>query len=319
MDMRSAAVGPVPAMASGYWLPTNLGQWRVFTGIRTRQCEQVWRGDDFGGASSQATATMNALASNRTCSQASASCAYTPARQQRRRTQTRNTCVVCSASMKPAVFINSCTGKMGQAVGEAARRAGLELIPYTFASTADGDRSKTVQVAGRSITVVPPGPARAELVKQLQQQHPNMITVDYTVPDVIHEMVDFYVQHRMPFVMGTTGGDRERINQQVKDSGVYAVIAPNMGKQIVAFQVRNAAAELVGPAAALSLSFRLSKPGDQCEKAVTNSCHSDTSWTPILLRQPSIHPYVSWPFTPLHTTSHHFAPLHKAFSLYIVW
>ena len=150
--------------------------------------------------------------------------------------------------MKPAVFINSCTGKMGQAVGEAALRAGLELIPYTFASAPDGDRNKTVQMAGRSITVVPPGPARAELVKQLQQQHPNMVTVDYTVPDVIHEMVDFYVQHRMPFVMGTTGGDRERINKQVKDSGVYAVIAPNMGKQIVAFQVRNASwlAQLLG-------------------------------------------------------------------------
>eukprot|EP00983_Pelagomonas_calceolata_P067012 1149315-Pelagomonas_calceolata.AAC.2 len=28
--------------------------------------------------------------------------------------------------------------------------------------------------------------------------------VDYTVPDVIHSMADFYVKHRTPFVMGTT-------------------------------------------------------------------------------------------------------------------
>ena len=36
--------------------------------------------------------------------------------------------------------------------------------------------------------------------------------------------------------MGTTGGDRDALIRDVKDSGVYAVIAPNMGKQIVAFQ-----------------------------------------------------------------------------------
>jgi 4-hydroxy-tetrahydrodipicolinate reductase len=29
--------------------------------------------------------------------------------------------------------------------------------------------------------------------------------VDYTVPDVIHSMAEFYMQHRTPFVMGTTG------------------------------------------------------------------------------------------------------------------
>lgn len=36
--------------------------------------------------------------------------------------------------------------------------------------------------------------------------------------------------------MGTTGGDREQLINDVDAAGVYAVIAPNMGKQIVAFQ-----------------------------------------------------------------------------------
>ena len=49
-------------------------------------------------------------------------------------------------------------------------------------------------------------------------------------------MVDCYVSHRIPFVMGTTGGDRAAIAKQVEASKVYSVIAPNMGKQIVAFQ-----------------------------------------------------------------------------------
>lgn len=60
--------------------------------------------------------------------------------------------------------------------------------------------------------------------------------VDYTVPDIIHDMVDLYIRHRTPFVMGTTGGDRARIAAEVGAAGLYAVIAPQMGKQVVAFQ-----------------------------------------------------------------------------------
>ena len=32
--------------------------------------------------------------------------------------------------------------------------------------------------------------------------------------------------------MGTTGGDREKLMADVAASGTYAVIAPNMGKQV---------------------------------------------------------------------------------------
>lgn len=46
-------------------------------------------------------------------------------------------------------------------------------------------------------------------------RYPNLVMVDYTVPDVIHSMADFYVRHRLPFVMGTTGGDRAKLTQQV--------------------------------------------------------------------------------------------------------
>ena len=53
---------------------------------------------------------------------------------------------------------------------------------------------------------------------------------------VFAENANFYVKNKLPFVMGTTGGDRDALIRDVKDSGVYAVIAPNMGKQIVAFQ-----------------------------------------------------------------------------------
>lgn len=56
--------------------------------------------------------------------------------------------------------------------------------------------------------------------------------VDYTVPDVIHEMADIYTKHGTPFVMGTTGGDRAKLAADVRKADLYAVIAPQMGKQV---------------------------------------------------------------------------------------
>jgi len=46
------------------------------------------------------------------------------------------------------------------------------------------------------------------------------------------------MKHGLNFVMGTTGGDRDGINEQnMQASRCKAVVAPNMAKQIVALQV----------------------------------------------------------------------------------
>ena len=41
----------------------------------------------------------------------------------------------------------------------------------------------------------------------------------------------FYGTNGLPFVMGTTGGDRQQLLEDTKAAGVYAIIAPQMGKQ----------------------------------------------------------------------------------------
>ena len=63
-----------------------------------------------------------------------------------------------------------------------------------------------------------------------------VIGVDYTHPNTVNENADFYCKNQLPFVMGTTGGDRKALEERVKNSEISAVIAPNMAKQIVAFQ-----------------------------------------------------------------------------------
>lgn len=64
-----------------------------------------------------------------------------------------------------------------------------------------------------------------------------LVLIDFTAPSAVQHLVPLYVKAQIPFVMGTTGwGDQDRIKKMVEDSGTYAVIAPNMNKQIVAFQ-----------------------------------------------------------------------------------
>ena len=62
------------------------------------------------------------------------------------------------------------------------------------------------------------------------------ISVDFTHPSAVNTNAEFYCQNDLPFVMGTTGGDREKLEETVRNSNIVAVIAPNMAKQIVAFQ-----------------------------------------------------------------------------------
>ena len=108
-------------------------------------------------------------------------------------------------------------------------------MPYTLCGPNDVADKSHVAVAGLQVELVPPA-TRDAVVQDIKRRYPNLVMVDYTLPDAIHSMVDFYVAHRTPFVMGTTGGDRALISKQVQDAKVPAVIAPNMGKQIVAFQ-----------------------------------------------------------------------------------
>jgi 4-hydroxy-tetrahydrodipicolinate reductase len=75
-------------------------------------------------------------------------------------------------------------------------------------------------------------PAMAEI----KDAEPSMICVDFTHPSAVNDNAAFYCRHSLPFVMGTTGGDREALAAEVRESSIPAVIAPNMAKQIVGFQ-----------------------------------------------------------------------------------
>ena len=144
--------------------------------------------------------------------------------------------VVCAASAPVPIMVNDLTGKMGRAVADAVVARGADqcfLVPVALS----GQAKDPVDVGGVEVEIrsVLDGDAGATL-DELKSKYPGMIVVDYTLPAAVNANASLYVKHGTPFVMGTTGGDRESLADEVRASRLPAVIAPQMGKQVVAFQ-----------------------------------------------------------------------------------
>ncbi|KAK8462093.1 hypothetical protein SEVIR_1G146300v4 [Setaria viridis] len=130
------------------------------------------------------------------------------------------------------ILVNSCTGKMGKAVAEAAVSAGLQLVPVSFSAMEVPDGK--CEICDREICIHDPSESE-KILPSIVKEYPDLIVVDYTVPDAVNANADLYCKLGLPFVMGTTGGDRQLLHKTVQDANIYAVISPQMGKQVVAF------------------------------------------------------------------------------------
>ena len=94
-------------------------------------------------------------------------------------------------------------------------------------------------------------------------------TANPMLPPFPPDNARFYASNGVPFVMGTTGGDRDALVADATASGAYAVIAPQMGKQVVAFQatLETMAQQFPGAFAGYTLTVRESH---QRQKADTS-------------------------------------------------
>jgi 4-hydroxy-tetrahydrodipicolinate reductase len=77
---------------------------------------------------------------------------------------------------------------------------------------------------------------RDQAVSAIKEKEGSFLNVDFSLPPAVNSNAEFYCKHEIPFVMGTTGGDRQLLEDTVTASSISAVIAPNMAKQIVGFQ-----------------------------------------------------------------------------------
>ena len=137
--------------------------------------------------------------------------------------------------MKPvSIMINGLPGNVASTIAaHAIEDERVALLPFSL--TGPEIDAQTCAVGGITVELIQPS-LRIERIRAIVEKHGTFISVDFTHPSAVNDNAVFYCEQGLPFVMGTTGGDREELNQSVARSSICAVIAPNMAKQIVGFQ-----------------------------------------------------------------------------------
>ncbi len=109
----------------------------------------------------------------------------------------------------------------------------FSLIPYSLTGPEITAESTTIE--NIEISLIQPD-KRDSFIQKIKAEFPDFITIDFTHPTAVNDNAEFYVTSGLPFVMGTTGGDRDKLQETVLSGSTPAVIAPNMAKEIVGFQ-----------------------------------------------------------------------------------
>jgi 4-hydroxy-tetrahydrodipicolinate reductase len=132
------------------------------------------------------------------------------------------------------VMVNGIPGNMAVNVARhvlADNR--FELLSYSLT----GPEIQTAEHTAGAVSVRLFKPdERKSAIEEIRQKQGNFLSADYTHPSAVNANAEFYCNYQLPFVMGTTGGDRNQLEETVRASSISAVIAPNMAKQIVGFQ-----------------------------------------------------------------------------------
>jgi len=132
------------------------------------------------------------------------------------------------------VMVNGLPGNMSTKAAEhILQDRSLKLIPYALTGP-EIEPSKT-QIGSEAVRLIKPD-KKQQMIESIKRAEGTVICVDYTHPSAVNDNAAFYCENGLPFVMGTTGGDRTSLVETVQKSDIPAVIAPNMAKQIVAFQ-----------------------------------------------------------------------------------
>jgi 4-hydroxy-tetrahydrodipicolinate reductase len=132
------------------------------------------------------------------------------------------------------IMINGVPGNVATSIlRNALKDDRFEVLPWSLTGPEITEPIYSIQKL--DIHLIRPE-ARNRVIDSIKQLYGTWITIDYTHPSAIIDNAEFYCAKGLPFVMGTTGGDRETLHAVVEKSSIPAVIAPNMAKQIVGFQ-----------------------------------------------------------------------------------
>jgi 4-hydroxy-tetrahydrodipicolinate reductase len=132
------------------------------------------------------------------------------------------------------IMLNGLPGNVAQVIcRHALADERITVLPYSL--TGPEIELPSCHVGATAIDLILPD-QRDDRIEAIKRAEGQFISVDFTHPTAVNANAEFYCRHQLPFVMGTTGGDRDLLMATVQKSSIAAVIAPNMAKQIVGFQ-----------------------------------------------------------------------------------
>lgn len=135
---------------------------------------------------------------------------------------------------KQLVTMSGLPGEVATLVaGDIIISPDLELASDSLSSERHQRPNSFCSIYTRPINLIPPV-AHKNMLQEVRQL--GGIVVDFTRPDAVNRNAELYAETGVPFVMGTTGGDREKLLETVKRSKISAVIAPNMATPMVVLQ-----------------------------------------------------------------------------------
>ncbi len=138
---------------------------------------------------------------------------------------------------KVFVAISGLPGKMARLVANGLVDGGKYHLA-TVGLTGPSDPSYRMDIRGQVINLFQPR-EREKFLDGLSEARAfgcPVVVIDFSHPSAVNDNGDFYCRQRLPFVMGTTGGDRDVLKQKVEAWEICAVIAPNMAAPVVALQ-----------------------------------------------------------------------------------
>jgi 4-hydroxy-tetrahydrodipicolinate reductase len=137
------------------------------------------------------------------------------------------------AQKKQEVMVNGLPGKMATEVAKHILSS-EEFSLFLWALTGP-DMGEKTEIDGFPVSLISPD-GMIGLDREQFSKFRYVLAVDYSQSKAANRNAEFYADCGLSFVMGTTGHDAEEMKKVVEESKVCAVIAPNMGMQIVAFQ-----------------------------------------------------------------------------------
>ena len=131
-------------------------------------------------------------------------------------------------------MVNGLPGNVAQvAAGRILKDPRFDLLPFSL--TGPEIQQSEFTIGAVSLELIQPQ-NKSSKIEAIKERRGPFLSVDFTHPSAVNPNAEFYCRSGLPFVMGTTGGDRQKLELTVISSSIAAVIAPNMAKQIVGFQ-----------------------------------------------------------------------------------